>query len=102
MANSISIIAPGTFIRGDLFSDDMLIIEGGVEGNVVGGRLIIKSGGWVHGDLICRSLSIEVGGIMNGKIKISMEPVPTFLAWNEGVKALSLPETTGTANEDII
>ncbi len=89
--SSISIIAPGTFIRGDLFSDDMLIVEGGVEGNVVGNRTVIKNGGWIHGDLVCRALSIEMGGMMNGKIKVSQQPVQTFLAWNEGVNALSLP-----------
>ena len=92
MANSISIIAPGTFIRGDLFSDDMLIIEGGVEGKVVGNRMIIKSGGWIHGELVCRSLSIEMGGMMNGKIKVSEHPVQTFLAWSEGDCTLSLPQ----------
>ena len=99
MANSISIIAPGTFIRGDLFSDDMLIVEGGVEGNVVGNRLIIKSGGWIHGDLVCRALSIELGGMMNGQVKVSQQPVQTYLAWSEGVDALSLPQPQITMAE---
>lgn len=92
MANNISILAAGTFIRGNMFSDDMIIVEGGLEGNVVGNKVVIKSGGWVHGDLMCRSLSIELGGMMNGKIKVSREPLQTYLAWSQEKDALPEPE----------
>jgi cytoskeletal protein CcmA (bactofilin family) len=83
MANNISILASGTFIRGDLFSDDLLILEGGVEGNVVGNRVLIKANGWVHGELACRSLAIELGGMMNGRIRVSEKPTQAFLAWSQ-------------------
>lgn len=92
MANSISILAAGTFIRGNLFSDDVIIVEGGVEGNVVGNKVIIKKGGWVHGDLMCRALSIELGGMMNGQIKVTRESMQTFLAWSQEKDALPEPE----------
>lgn len=69
--NSFTIISRGTFTRGDLYSEDTLIIEGGVEGNVMGSRVIVKKGGWIHGDIYCRALSIESGGIVDGDMKVS-------------------------------
>jgi hypothetical protein len=70
----MTVLAGGTFVRGDLFSEDTLIIEGGVEGNIVGSRVIVKSRGWVHGDLTCRSLSIEPGGVVDGEVKVATKP----------------------------
>lgn len=69
--NKMTILAAGTYLHGDLFSDDLMIIEGGVEGNVVGNRVIVKSRGWVHGELTCKSLSIELGGVVNGMVRVS-------------------------------
>lgn len=97
MANSISILAAGTFVRGNLFSNDMVIVEGGLEGNVVGKKIIIKKGGWIHGDLMCRSLSIELGGMMNGKIKVSQEALQAYLAWSQEKDALPEPVAEVTA-----
>lgn len=68
--NDLTIVAPGTFIRGKLFSDNILVIEGGVEGDIRGNRIIVKPNGWVHGDVLCRSLSIEPGGIVDGSVKV--------------------------------
>lgn len=68
--NDLTILAPGTFIRGNLFSENILIIEGGVEGNIRGNKIIVKERGWVHGDVLCRSLSIEPGGIVDGAVKV--------------------------------
>lgn len=67
----MTILSRGTFLRGDLFSEDTLIVEGGVEGNLVGHRIIVKKGGWVHGNVSCRSLSIESGGIVDGDVRVS-------------------------------
>ena len=72
--NSLTIVSGGTFLRGDLFSEDVLVIEGGVEGNIVGNRVIVKTRGWVHGDLNCRSLSIEPGGVVDGAVRVSTQP----------------------------
>jgi cytoskeletal protein CcmA (bactofilin family) len=72
--NKLTVLAGGTFVRGDLFSEDVLVIEGGVEGNIVGSRVIVKSRGWVHGDLTCRSLSIEPGGVVDGEVKVATKP----------------------------
>lgn len=66
----LTILSPGTFIRGDLFSADVLVIEGGVEGNIRGDRVIVKPRGWIHGDVTCRSLSIEPGGLVDGTVKV--------------------------------
>ncbi len=72
--NNLTVLASGTFVRGDLFSEDLLVIEGGVEGNIVGARVIVKARGWVHGDLSCRSLSIEPGGVVDGAVKVAIKP----------------------------
>jgi len=69
-ANQLTIIAAGTILRGDLFSQDLLVVEGGVQGSVVADRVIIKDNGWVKGNLSCRSLSIELGGIVDGEVRV--------------------------------
>ncbi|MDR1396789.1 MAG: polymer-forming cytoskeletal protein [Desulfarculales bacterium] len=91
MASKISLLAAGTFIRGDIFSDDLLIIEGGIDGKVVGNKVIIKHNGWVQGEMACRSLLIELGGMLNGFVRVSSDPVNTFLAWSEN-QPIALPE----------
>ena len=53
--NSLTVLSGGTFIRGDIYSQDVLVVEGGIEGNLVGNRVMIKPQGWVHGDVTCRS-----------------------------------------------
>ncbi len=68
--NQLTIIAPGTMVRGDLFCQDLLVVEGGVQGNVAADRVIIKGRGWVRGNLRCRSLSIELGGIVDGDVTV--------------------------------
>jgi hypothetical protein len=93
MASNISIIAAGTFIRGSLYSDDVLIIEGGIEGKVIGNQIIIKTNGWMQGELACRSLLIESGGMLNGFIRVSNEPNQAFLAWSESQPVLPEPAT---------
>ncbi|MCB2185162.1 MAG: polymer-forming cytoskeletal protein [Deltaproteobacteria bacterium] len=69
--NNFTILAAGTFVRGDVYSDDVLVVEGGVEGNIVGNRVSVKASGWLHGNLTCRSLSIEPGGIVDGAVRVS-------------------------------
>ncbi len=70
--NKLTILAGGTYFRGDIFSDDILIVEGGLEGNLMGNRVIVKSTGWIQGNVTCRSLSIELGGIVNGGVRVSL------------------------------
>lgn len=105
MGNSLTILAAGTFVRGDLFSEDVLVIEGGIEGNIVGNRVIVKSKGWVHGDLICRSLSIEPGGVVDGEVKVTLNGAslpPPGRAEMESLpmNASSLIEVRGDTNEE--
>jgi cytoskeletal protein CcmA (bactofilin family) len=68
--NNLTILAKGTYIRGDVYSEDMLVLEGGFEGNLTGDRVVIKNSAQVQGDLNCRSLSIESGGILNGEVRV--------------------------------
>ena len=91
MANNLTILAQGVLVRGNVFSEDVLVVEGGVEGNLFGNKIIIKGTGRVQGDLNCRSLSIETGGILNGMIKVSSEMPSVAYAMDEP-KGLPEPE----------
>ncbi|KIX14081.1 bactofilin family protein [Dethiosulfatarculus sandiegensis] len=94
-SNSLTLLAPGTMVRGDIFSENILVVEGGVEGNIRGNRVLVKSSGWVHGNLACRSLSIEPGGLVDGYIKVAEMPsLPPGKAGNQ-----ALPESKEENNE---
>lgn len=94
-SNSLTLLAPGTMVRGDIFSENILVVEGGVEGNIRGNRVLVKSSGWVHGNLACRSLSIEPGGLVDGYIKVAdMPSLPPGKAENQ-----ALPESTDQDTE---
>ena len=103
--NSLTILSGGTFVRGDVYSQDVLVVEGGIEGNIVGNRVIVKPQGWVHGDLTCRSLSIEPGGVVDGAIKVSDSgslPSPAMVEQEllMGEESQALIEVAGTMGED--
>ena len=106
MGNSLTILAAGTFVRGDVFSEDVLVIEGGIEGNIMGNRVIVKPKGWIHGDLVCRSLSIEPGGVVDGEVKVTVNGAtlpPPSQAEMESLPSLdgaSLIEVTGEAGDE--
>ncbi|MCA1905956.1 MAG: polymer-forming cytoskeletal protein [Desulfarculus sp.] len=87
--NKLTVLSAGTFIRGDLYSQDVLVVEGGIEGNIVGNRVIIKNKGWVHGNLLARSLCIEPGGVVDGAMKVHEQAVMTA---GEGGAMERLPE----------
>jgi len=104
-ANNLTILAPGTFVRGDIYSEDLLVIEGGVEGNINGNRVLVKSSGWVHGNLFCSSLSIEPGGVVDGAMKVTStislppgHPAPEALP--DVSPALFLGAENGAVSED--
>lgn len=69
--NELTILAAGTMMRGDVFAQDTLVIEGGVQGNVVAHRVVVKGTGWVQGSLTCRALSIELGGVVDGQVHVT-------------------------------
>ncbi|MCB2192386.1 MAG: polymer-forming cytoskeletal protein [Deltaproteobacteria bacterium] len=69
-SNQLTILAANTIVRGDIFAQDTLVIEGGVQGNVVARRVVVKGTGWVQGTLTCRSLSIEMGGVVDAEVEV--------------------------------
>ncbi|MBU1156160.1 MAG: polymer-forming cytoskeletal protein [Proteobacteria bacterium] len=69
-ANQLTILAAGTIVRGDVFAQDTLVVEGGVQGNVVAHRVVVKGTGWIQGSLTCRSLSIEQGGVVDAEVEV--------------------------------
>lgn len=97
--NKLTILAGGTYLRGDVFSDDILIVEGGLEGNLMGNRVIVKSTGWIQGNVTCRSLSIEMGGIVNGAMRVSStEALPPAQPDSQLPPALEEPALTDGEN----
>lgn len=69
-ANQLTILAAGTIVRGDVFARDTLVVEGGVQGNVVARKVVVKGTGWVQGSLTCRSLTIELGGVVDAQVEV--------------------------------
>ena len=69
-ANQLTILAAGTIVRGDVFAQDTLVVEGGVQGSVVAHRVVVKNGGWIQGSLACRSLTIEAGGLVDAQVEV--------------------------------
>jgi hypothetical protein len=64
-----TIISRGTHLVGETRSRDELIIEGIVEGDVIGAKVVIKNGGRILGTVDCETLVIEPGGILDGNIR---------------------------------
>ena len=110
--SNLTILAKGTYIQGEVFSEDMLVVEGGFEGNLVGDRVIIKSSGQVQGDLNCRSLSIEKGGILNGDIRVlsdlaalpdpSTQPAPKAMPPQPAIPEPAVPEPVAAAADQVM
>ncbi|BEQ14988.1 polymer-forming cytoskeletal protein [Desulfoferula mesophila] len=69
-ANQLTILAAGTVVRGNVYAQDTLVVEGGVQGCVVAHRVVVKNGGWIQGSLSCRSLSIEAGGMVDAQVQV--------------------------------
>lgn len=104
-ANQLTILAAGTIVRGDVFAQDTLVVEGGVQGSVVAHRVVVKGTGWVQGKLTCRSLTIELGGVVDAEVDVVETGVLTKPAQahkstlqNNGSKAL-LQEHSGPRDE---
>jgi len=69
MSNSISQIAGGTEIRGEVICQGDLRIDGSVVGNVsVQGKLVIGEKGRVDGEVACRNC--DVSGYLKGKLAV--------------------------------
>lgn len=66
----MTILAAGTIVRGDVFAQDTLVVEGGVQGNVVAQKVVVKGSGWIQGNLTCRSLCIESGGVVDAQVEV--------------------------------
>jgi cytoskeletal protein CcmA (bactofilin family) len=75
---SHSLIGADLRITGDLHSDGGVIIEGQVQGNVVGETVKIVSGATVLGDVSARDLIIdgsETGTVQTGTVKIGPQAI---------------------------
>jgi len=65
--NNISVIASGLSINGILNCEEILDIEGKVEGDIIGNVVTIRELGEVQGNIITKVLNLK--GKFNGKIK---------------------------------
>lgn len=66
----INLIAKGTKITGDVFTDGDMRIDGEVTGNIESnGRLVIGATGIVEGDIKCKSC--EIAGTQKGSLFVA-------------------------------
>jgi cytoskeletal protein CcmA (bactofilin family) len=71
------IVGVGGFVVGDVEAREV-IVAGNVFGNVhARGRIEIESGASVHGDVHAASMSLRDGGVVDGRVSIGGDPVPT-------------------------
>ena len=64
---SLSIIAAGTHITGDVDSTGTLKIDGRIDGSVTGARqVLLGRGGAIHGNV--RAGDVVIGGVVDGSI----------------------------------
>lgn len=69
-AGSLSIIAAGMTVRGDIESNGIVKVEGAVDGHVhARHQVLVARGGIVHGDIDAREAI--VGGMVNGSIRVA-------------------------------
>lgn len=70
VAGSLSIIAAGMTVRGDIESNGIVKVEGAVDGHVQARhQVLVARGGIVHGDIDAREAI--VGGMVNGSIRVA-------------------------------
>lgn len=65
--SKVSIIGSQTKLSGKVESEDVMIIAGYIEGDVKSTKVVIKERGRVEGNITCKSLVIEPGGIFDGR-----------------------------------
>lgn len=65
--SKVSIIGSQTKLSGKVESEDVMIIAGHIEGDVKSTKVVIKERGRVEGNITCKSLVIEPGGIFDGR-----------------------------------
>ncbi len=70
-ASKVSIVGTNTKLIGRVESKDVMIIAGHIEGDVHSQKVRIKEKGRVNGNIICKSLVIEPGGIFDGRASMS-------------------------------
>lgn len=63
-----SLIASGTVLRGDVYADGMLRVEGHVTGSIEAGRLTIARGGRVDGDVTSPAGNGDQAVLIDGRV----------------------------------
>ena len=69
-ASTLSIIASGMVVTGNIRCDGVLRIDGTLEGSILGARqLVVTPGGRIRGDVTAEE--IVVGGVIDGNVHAS-------------------------------
>lgn len=101
-ASTLSIIASGMVVTGDVRCDGVLRIDGVLEGSIIGARqLLVTPGGRVRGDV--QADEIVVGGEIDGNVRalVRLELQGTAVVnGNIETRAFVVPEG-GRVNGDI-
>ena len=74
--HTLSILAPGSSVVGDLVSDGVVKVEGRVEGRVAGHQVLISKGGRVMGDIEATVAMVagEVHGNIEAHERLELQP----------------------------
>ena len=70
-SSKVSIVGTNTKLIGRVESTDVMVIAGQIDGDVHSQKVVIKEKGRVNGNIICKSLVIEPGGIFDGRASMS-------------------------------
>lgn len=70
-SNKVSIVGVNTKLIGRVESTDVMIIAGQIDGDVHSQKVVIKEKGRVNGNISCKSLVIEPGGIFDGRASMT-------------------------------
>jgi cytoskeletal protein CcmA (bactofilin family) len=101
-ASTLSIIASGMVVTGDVRCDGVLRIDGTLAGRIIGARqLVVTPGGRIHGDVTADE--IVVGGVIDGNVHASTRlelQESAVVNGNIETRAFVVPEG-GQVNGDI-
>ncbi len=64
------VIAERGFVRG-LVRANRLVVAGGLDGNFLGMEVEVRASGRINGDVVCKSMTIDKNGVINGKCIMS-------------------------------
>ena len=66
-----SLISQGVEIKGQIFAQGSMRIDGSIEGQLDVKGDILTSTGSINGDVACATITVEEGGLLDGNFKMA-------------------------------